>query len=408
MVTRLLPRADGPSYLDHRSDFFRQWISARSYSAGGSIYPELSAAVEQHHVAPYAGIISRNTNPPACCLLVLPFAESDFRRSFLWWNLCSLAGLGICVWLILRDPVLAYSPWIFLPVVTLLLLSRPLAEQTHMGQLSLVLLLLVTIAWAGERRGQSVVSGAAIGLATAVKLFPGLLLVHFVARRNWTAVGAFSAAFGLVYLLCGLMFGWDSLRTYVVDVLPGMSQYFDGWLNASLRGFCAKLFDPQGGHVHPLWNRPLLGWSLYAGGSLLIVALLAHRSWRVSPDQDPLHLSLCAYVVAMLLVSPITWDHYFLLLVLPLGVLWAATSTRRWTRYYLLANILVLGMLKPAWIWGRTIPGHGEFAFGASQQRSIADPFHTLTVISYPFYLLVLLFAFAWWAAGRYIKSSTA
>ena len=400
MTARLVPQQAGPSLHDHGKDFFRQWISVRSYGAGESVYPELSEAVAQHHVAPYVGLIPHNTNPPACSLLALPIAQRDFTRSLIWWNVFSLICLAVSVWLICRDPAGAHSPWIFLPVTTLLLLSRPLAEQTHMGQLSLVLLVLLTIAWAAEQKDWQGVSGAVVGLAIAIKLFPGLLLVHFLARRNWVAVISCAVAFGLVNLVCGLLFDFECFRIYVVDVLPGMQQYFDGWMNASLKGFCTKLFDPQSGHVHPLWNRPVLGWWLYFGGSSLIVILLVIRSWRASGGRDQ-QLVVGTYVVAMLLLSPVTWDHYYLLLILPLGMLWAETSNILWTRFYLFANIMILGLVHPKWIWDRTIPGTGELAFGAGALRSIAEPIHTLTVISYPFYLLVLLFIFSWWVSGR-------
>jgi hypothetical protein len=88
----------------------------------------------------------------------------------------------------------------------------------------------------------------------------------------------------------------------------------------------------------------------------------------------------------MLLVSPITWDHYFLLLLLPLAVLWPQLPPKRGWRCAWGA-ILVLLCLNPKLVWDRTIAGPGELLGG------VAQPIHAATVLSYQCYTLLALFA---------------
>jgi hypothetical protein len=79
------------------------------------------------------------------------------------------------------------------------------------------------------------------------------------------------------------------------------------------------------------------------------------------------------------LVSPITWDHYFLLLALPLTIVWRdATTTAR--RLALLAIVFV-AFMNPMLVWTLII--------GAA---STAGPAHSLLLLGVPTYALVGLY----------------
>ena len=389
MVHRLTPPIQNP----HARDFFRQWISARNYMADQSIYLELSKGVKLHGDEQYGMLIPYNGNPPAAVLLALPFGYLDFDRAFIAWNIFSLGCLAVSIMLVFRDPTCGFSVWILLPVVAFLLLGRPLAEQVQMGQLSLLVLALLSGAWSAQRKSFTLLSGALIGLATAIKLFPGLLLVFFFLRRDWKAVAAGIGTFVAINGLCVVAFGTDCFLTYVSDIVPHMGQYYDGWMNVSLKGFWTKLFDARSGHVIPLWQNAALSWFGYAISCCIVMLTLAW-SGLSAKSQRCQDLTYGNFIIAMVLLSPVAWDHYYLLLLIPLGLFWNFARDSTPARIFLVLAIIVLGVIKPQWIWDATIPGDGELAFGSGLQRSIAEPLHTLTVISYPLYILVALFVF--------------
>src|SRR5262249_19572796 len=147
--------------------------------------------------------------------------------------------------------------------------------------------------------------------------------LYFILRGQWRTVvaGALSVlAFGA---LTAALFGLDSYRYYFVAVVPRVASFRGLWANASLVGFWTKLFDPPPEYprVVPLWpskGAAWLGTFLSCSLIVMILALVVRRAKSLA-ERD---LAFGLAVTAMLLVSPITWDHYLLLLLVPLAVTW--------------------------------------------------------------------------------------
>ncbi len=376
----------------HLHDFVQEWTSARNFFVGQPIYLRLSESIPQHLGSNYqAHVIDVNAHPPASVLLTLPFAKLDYGSAYLAWNLLSLLMLALSLWLIMRPQGLRYSPWSIVPILVLILTSNSLAQQVNQGQLNLVLLLLLTLAWSAGRSNLLLLSGALIGAAAAIKLFPAFLGLYFLCRRQWQGVIGMGLAFVGLNVLTGAILGWGVFAAYFVDVVPQVGQFRDFWPNASIAGFWSKLFDSRSGHAIPLWQNALLASSGTILCCLLVTGAVAWKCWwakgRAASDHA---FALC--VIAMLLVSPITWDHYFLLLVLPFAVLWRVLPATTFNRIALVAAIITLGVINPKWIWDATIPGDGELAWGEDVVVSVATPLQTLTVVSYQLYALLTLF----------------
>src|SRR5262249_41999258 len=138
-------------------------------------------------------------------------------------------------------------------------------------------------------------------------------------------------------------------RDYVEEVMPVVAVYRDWWPNASLFGFWAKLFDGRGGKVVPVWHSPILMIAAYLVSAGLVVGVVGGiaRRARSRLEQD---LAFGLALTGMLLVSPITWDHYFTLLFLPLVILWVHLPPRglERTAFWVL---LVLLWLSPMLYW---------------------------------------------------------
>src|SRR5262249_30738443 len=154
------------------------------------------------------------------------------------------------------------------------------------------------------------------------------LFLYFVLRRQWQIVAAGATTFvaitvlTLVVLGClsptGFDAGIQAYASFLEEVLPHVAPYRSDWLNASLVGFWSKLFDAGTGrskrHVDMLWDNATvarIGIILSVG---LVLALWALVVWRVRSHPECDH-AFGLSVVVMLVVAPITWDHYFLLLL---------------------------------------------------------------------------------------------
>ena len=350
-------------------DFAQEWTSARNYFHGLPIYAPLEVSYGEYlgyERRPGEFFLERNAHPPTSVLLVLPLAGLDYPDAFLVWSLVSLLALVLSGGLISRQLAIPLSVWTIFPVATLLLVCNPFRQQMNQGQLNLVLLLLLTAVWAADRTGRPAWAGVWLGLATAVKLFPGFVFLYFVARRQWRSVFAGGVSFLVVTGGTVLVLGPETYRAYVEDVMPVVAVYRDWWPNASLLGFWAKLFDGRGGKVIPIWHSPGLMVGAYLLSAGVIVAVVGWIAFRAKSraEQD---LAFSLTLTGMLLVSPITWDHYFTLLFLPLAILWVylpGVGLRR-AGFWVVVVFLWLSplvywwlILAPAWTIGsRSLPG---------------------------------------------------
>jgi hypothetical protein len=398
----------------HGSDFFQEWASARYLLEGRPVYSDLDVAIERylgHSVegsstpkgAPLGSrglpenrvriIVEVNAHPPTSILLAVPFALLDYPDAALLWNLVSLALLVPSFWIVARQLDIPVSWWSLFPIVALLLLCNPLRQQVNLGQLNLVLTLLLTGCWAADRTGRWRLAGALLGAATAIKLFPGFLFLYFLARRQWKTVAAGLVSLAVFTALTAVVVGPETYPHYFRDVLPRVERSQSGWGNASLFGLWRKLFDPatELEHIAPLWRSPMLFRALVAVTAVALVAILTPIIWRARTRAECDH-AFGLTLVGMLLLSPISWNHYFLMLLVPLAVLWVHLPASGAVRAVFL--VILIGLwFDPLILYDAFIPGGHEQGF--------ATPAITLAVLSFQCYTLVALFALGIFEASR-------
>jgi Glycosyltransferase family 87 len=395
-LTLIVASIMAPLYLssvrppaDRIVDFYQEWASARNYREGLPVYAS-------HHVTipRYLGLqiarpqdlsIEVNAHPPTSVLVALPFTLLHYRDAVFAWNLASLLMLGVSLVVVWRGFGISFSPWWIFPLVTSLLVCAPLVMQLFFAQLSLLILLLLTGTWAADRSGRPLLAGVLLGMAGVIKLFPGFLLYYFVLRRQWKSL---FAAVATVLLLTGLtvaVLGVESYRSYIEDVLPRVSEFRGKWNNASLGGFWIKLFDPpsvKDTRVEALYQSKWLArFGILSSYTAVVVALTRIVRRAATPAQQDVAFGLS--IIAMLLVSPITWDHYLLLLLIPIAATWIHLPRSPLPRVVFAATLVALWS-PPLIVQHFIVPG------GAT--RGIAKHYHTLTIMSYQCYALIALF----------------
>jgi len=374
-----------------QADFVQEWTSARNFWTGRPIYLPLRESFPAYF-GPHARTELRfNAHPPVAVLVALPFGRCDYRSAWLIWNVASLALLGASLWLLLPQSGLRQTAADAMPIVALLLASNPLAQQVIEGQMNLVLLALVVGAWAADRRQRQSLAGSLVGLAAAIKLYPAFLLVYFVMQRRWHAVAACGLSFLASNLVAAALFGGDVFVIYVRDVMPVFAHYGNNLANASLSGVCSKLLVGMPGLSAPLIAAPATASIANLVSGLVVALLCGWKVWRAK-NRDDLDIGFSACLIGMLLASPITWGHGFVLLIMPLIIMWRCANGPIYRG--LVATISVLLMLvRPGWIWNSFIPGFQAFTLGLAPPDYQVPPVYALTALSYLTYALVALFA---------------
>lgn len=391
----------GPVFVEHLRpdegkiwDFFQEWASARNYVDGVPIYAEQRESFERL-MGPGrqfdTGMLPYNAHPPASVLLAVPFAKLSYREAHFAWNVTMLCLFALSIALIIRGLGLPYRAWSVLPTIALVLYCFPLDHQLAQGQLNIVLLLTITLAWSFDRNQRPYLAGAALGLAAAFKLFPAFLFLFFLMRRNWKAIISGGVAFLGTNGLAALMFGTGAFNDYVRVVIPSVDHFRSSWPNLSLAGLWLRMLNPADGErVIPIVHAPVagaIGIYLSAG---IVAALTGWGCYR-SRKQDNGDWAYALALVGMLLVSPITWNHYFLILCLPFALLWRdATGWGRWA-----FRILLILMWVPATVY--PLIGIGK-ATAAKWERlrhelPYLTPQQNLCVAAILTYCLLALFA---------------
>src|SRR5207248_92179 len=193
-------------------------------------------------------------------------------------------------------------------------------------------------------------------------------------RRQWKALVSAALTAAALTGLTAAVLGAEAYRSYVEEVLPLLETVRSGWTNASLPGLWTKLFDPATGQtrVAPLLRSPALArtGTVLSGAVVLIIVAARVRRARTRAEED---LAFGLTVTGMLLVSPVTWDHYFLLLILPVAMLWLGLPSSNLVRAVLVGVIGVLCM-HPGLLWDAWIPG--------GPWEGMAGPLQTLLVLS--------------------------
>jgi hypothetical protein len=240
--------------------------------------------------------------PPLLAVLVVPFTAlpDDVAGSSPAAVLFSLLLLACTVGALLAIDV---RDWRCYPVA---LLYPVTLENVELGAIGPILALLVALAW--RYRDRVGVSGAAVGFGIVLKVFLWPLAIWLAATRRWrSALIACATALGVALASWGAI-GFRGLADYPT-LLRKLSD-LEAENSYSAFGILRALDVPE---------FAARGIVIACGVVLLALAWRAARRNgrdRVDSDRRSLTLALAAAVV----VTPILWLHYLVLLVIPIGL----------------------------------------------------------------------------------------
>lgn len=163
-----------------------------------------------------------------------------------------------------------------------------------------------------------------------IKLSPALVVGVFLLRRQWRWLAAY-ALWMATFLGIGVwQLGWHNHLFWFTRVLPMLSGGVPCFASKSLPSFVADLYlrqvplDVQNLHAVPiglaLLNK-LLSLLLYAGTLICF--------WKESPSARYLVHELALIPLVILLISPESFRHHYLLAAFPLLYLWVRSRELR-------------------------------------------------------------------------------
>jgi len=237
--------------------------------------------------------------PPIFAILVLPFSLVEIDTAIAVWT-----GLSVVLFLV-GVAVLPVGRAVRWWIVLLSGLSFPFVYAVKLGQVGPVLFLLFAIGW--RWMDDPVRLGLSGALGAAVKVQPGVILLWALLTRRFAAVligGAALVALAVVATLIAGVQAWDDFATL-------------------LRTVTDPITTPQnltpGAVAHQLGASTGVAAVIQLASTVAVVATVLAAIRRCTDEA-----SYLIVVIASQLISPILWDHYAMLLLLPVAYLLAA------------------------------------------------------------------------------------
>ncbi len=326
------------------SDFRDFWENAVHFRQTGEIAADLGV----HNYLPFFTIF------------MLPWGLLPLRVAMVSFVVLSLALFAITVVLaenLLSDRARAGRRTTLLIALALML---PYVQSCAvLGNVGLLVLFLVMTAWFLVEHQREWEAGAALGLATLVKLMPALLIVFFLLKRRWRVAGAAAAVMIVLGLgLPALTIGWKQTVTLHHDFYkrafqegsasaaitsdkPIKALYSNNALPIVLRRLLSHVDGARGDHKAlyvdfadlPRGTILAIYMALMAVFLGTSVGLTFARTHPWPPDSVEAGRTVRAqfglWCCLMLLASPLVWTHYLPLVYWPLALL-ADRLQRSW------------------------------------------------------------------------------
>ena len=260
--------------------------------------------------------------PPPFALAIVPLAIIGGQTAIgIWTGLMILAFVAGVALL----PVGRSLRWLLLLLGAL---DWPVVYSIKLGQVGPILFLLFAIGWRWlDRPGRL---GTALGLGAIVKVQPALLLGWAALTGRWRTVGVAIGVIVVAALLATIIagtqpwFDYPSLLGRVASPLTTPHNFTPGAI-----AFQAGVPVAIAGAIQVL-----------ATGVALVAVVVATRTGSAE-------MSYLVAIVASQLISPLLWDHYAMLLLLP--VAWLLERRQWWAVAIPLAtSIPVVGVVPSA------------------------------------------------------------
>jgi len=276
------------------------------------------------------------TYPPMWAAVMALVAWLPWRSVDVAWTLLDLALLCWVVRVSYARFIdrLGEPRWIaWACLVAICGFTAPVLSVFDLGQLGLVLMALVL---ADTLRTSRLPRGVLVGVATAIKVLPGVFVLYWAVTERWRAVLVASAtAVGL----------W--LVTALVRPRISSTYWFHEAIHTDRAGDAADVFNQSlNGTLQRIGWTSTAVWAV-AAAAVLVVGLRRAREAHLARDE----LAAVALVgLAGVLASPISWVHHAVWIVPVSGVVLGDGRTRaRWVAWG--ATMLLFVADVP--LWGR-------------------------------------------------------
>jgi hypothetical protein len=260
-------------------------------------------------------------NLPIVASVFAPLAALSPFYAGMAFTVAGAVAIGLALTLLMPAGALSTR------VLWLIVLNGPLYYSLRLGNTTHLLLAPLAATMLMLAGGRDARAGFIFGLLSILKPSLALVLPYLVVRARLRAAAAMAATIAGLALASVAWFGTSIHVTFWRDIVVGFSRAPIAAYNAqSVSGSLAHLLFP--GHLRDFEPLPLtttfglLRWLVTAVLALVVVV----SCWRAGMPvrREAVVVEQSMVVTLALLVAPISWTHYFLLLLAPIA--WCASG----------------------------------------------------------------------------------
>ena len=249
--------------------------------------------------------------PPISLVVFFPFVLFPYVTAGKIWTIVSLMSLLISLWTFLK----LYNEHknIYVILIAGILVSNffPVKFTLGMGQINIIILLILTIAYSAIVQNKSRLCGVLFGVSLTLKYFPLFIPIYFIVRKKWTLLLVLLmtvlSLFGI-----GVVFFTPAVSIHFVEqTLPVLtSSLKTDYYNQALSGFLLRTFSLSS-----------LEYNIVR--IFVSILMIICTVWVIAKKQFDKKfqlLEVSTFITLSLLLNTFSWQHHFVLLLLPLGV----------------------------------------------------------------------------------------
>jgi hypothetical protein len=219
--------------------------------------------------------------PPTLADLVVPLTTLSSSAALMVWHALDVLMIVGFSWALTQMLEVKFWGSTFV-VAAAVLLYRPTLNTLHFGQVTILLAFLLTIGLSLYANGHKTIAALLIVLAIAIKLEPIVVIVPFIAWRDWKFLRNLAIWGVLLGLSVWAVNGSQALNLYFLHQLPAMSGgELEGVdVNRSL----GNIFFTYLGGAHAVISRRGLVWLVRVVSALIVCS----AGWlsRLKPGEN--------------------------------------------------------------------------------------------------------------------------
>jgi len=307
-----------PAWRSLNSEFPNYYLAASLYRERiplDRIYEWTWFQRQNDHLGVRDGLVSFAPNPPTLILTLVPFTTLKPLAAKRVWLVSNLFFLVASLWMLHRVTSLNWRRLGLISVLCIL----PLHIDFLFGRHYVLILMLICGAYYASSLDRQRTSGALLGAAAAMKLFPALFVILFIWKRNWRAVIGMVLSATAITTLSLLMFGAEVHRVFLNEVLSHASR--GDWLGPyalSQNSFITLwshlfLIEPEL-NPHPWINSSML-YAVAQAATVTLLVFFFLLSFRGKDRAYLTSLQWAALVPLLLLLSTTSGTDYSCLLI---------------------------------------------------------------------------------------------